>query len=150
MISVVQRVSHAQVTVDSAQVGAIERGLLVLLGVAKGDTTVDAEWIARKLVALRIFPDDMGKMNLDVRQVTGSILLVSQFTLLADLSRGNRPGFEGAELPENAQALYQEVSRALALAGVPVAHGRFGQSMQVTLCNDGPVTILVDSRKGRE
>ncbi|MSR28054.1 MAG: D-tyrosyl-tRNA(Tyr) deacylase [Phycisphaerales bacterium] len=145
MIAVVQRVAHAKVTVGTETVGAIDGGLLVLLGVAKGDDATAVEWMARKIAALRIFEDQQGKMNLDVRQIGGSILLVSQFTLLGDTNRGNRPGFAGAEEPSLAATRCDEVANAIAAQGVPVSQGRFGQSMRVELLNDGPVTIVLDS-----
>lgn len=145
MIAVVQRVANASVDVAGERIGEIGCGLLVLLGVAKGDGLDAAEWIARKIVTLRVFADGDGKMNLDVRQCGGAVLLVSQFTLLADTSRGNRPGFERAEAPAAAEKLCEQVAVALAGYGVPVARGRFGASMEVRLLNDGPVTIVLDS-----
>lgn len=147
MRAVIQRVAQARVEVDSLEVGAIDRGMLVLLGIAKGDSDNDVQWMARKLAALRIFTDDSGRMNLDIRQVGGAVLLVSQFTLLADLSRGNRPGFDAAELPQLAKDRVEEVATALHAAGISVAQGRFAADMQVSLVNDGPVTILLDSKR---
>jgi len=146
MIAVVQRAAEASVRVNGEVVGAIGPGLLVLLGVARGDSERDTEWIARKLAALRIFSDADGRMNLSVTDVSGGILLISQFTLLGDASRGNRPGFSRAEDPTAARVLYERVCGLLEAGGLPVARGRFGESMQVALVNDGPVTILLDSR----
>ncbi len=146
MIAVLQRVSRAQVTVEGRVVGAIERGLVVLLGVATGDDGQDVDWMARKIASLRVFQDAAGKMNFDIRQINGSILLVSQFTLLADLSGGNRPSFTLAEEPSLARRRIEEVATHLKTSGIAVAQGEFGTSMLVTLDNDGPVTILLDSR----
>ncbi len=147
MIAVIQRVTRARVTVEGAEVGAIEGGLLVLLGVARGDPDESVAWMAKKLAALRIFADADGRMNLDVRQVQGAILLVSQFTLLGDASQGNRPGFTDAEAPTIAARRCDEVAAAISAQGVRVARGRFGASMQVELLNDGPVTIILDSSR---
>lgn len=147
MRAVVQRVARAKVEVDEASVGSIERGLLVLVGVAEGDTEADLEWLARKLVALRIFPDESGKMNLSVADVSGSVLLVSQFTLCADVGKGTRPSFGKAMAPEQAQAMFERLVAKVAEA-VPVATGRFGAHMMVELVNDGPVTLWLDSRRG--
>ncbi len=148
MRTVVQRVSRAEVRVEGVSVGRIERGLLLLVGVAKGDTETDADATVRKLVALRCFP---GRTPLDqtLAQVGGSCLVVSQFTLLADLAHGNRPGFDAAEAPARAEALYLRVAEGLRAAGLPVATGRFGATMEVDLVNDGPVTLLIDVRDGR-
>jgi D-tyrosyl-tRNA(Tyr) deacylase len=142
---VIQRVSQAQVIVGQEVVGQIGQGLLVLLGVAVGDTTADAEWLANKLVGLRLFADDYGRMNLSVEEVNGSILVVSQFTLLGDCQKGRRPSFIGAAPPVVAEALYKEFILALRRRGLPVAAGRFGAMMQVKLINDGPVTLILDS-----
>jgi D-tyrosyl-tRNA(Tyr) deacylase len=147
MRAVVQRVSRAQVRVDGASTGAVERGLLVLLGVARGDGPDDARAMADKLAALRIFEDPDGKMNLSVAEVGGGLLVVSQFTLLGDARKGNRPGFTEAAPPEEANALYQSVCDQLRAKGLPVAQGVFRAHMEVELVNDGPVTILLDSRK---
>jgi len=146
MIAVVQRAAEASVKVNGEVVGSIGRGLLVLLGVARGDSQRDAEWIARKLAALRVFSDADGKMNLSVADVSGGVLLISQFTLLGDASKGNRPGFSRAEDPAAARVLYERVCGLVETGGLPVARGRFGESMQVALVNDGPVTILLDSK----
>jgi len=142
---VVQRVREASVTVDGAVVGRIGQGLLVLVGCAAGDDAALATRLAGKVARLRIFADAAGKMNLDVTAVGGAVLAVSQFTLLADVSRGNRPGFEAAMRPEAARPLFdhfvQELQKAL---GQTVPTGRFGADMQVALVNDGPVTIIYD------
>lgn len=147
MRAVLQRVSRASVAVEGRIVGQIGIGWLVLLGVAKGDVDSDADWIAEKVANLRAFADDQGKMNKSVGEAGGSILVVSQFTLLADCRKGRRPGFDGAAAPEEADRLYQQVSDALRRAGLEVANGVFRADMKVELLNDGPVTFLLDSRK---
>jgi D-tyrosyl-tRNA(Tyr) deacylase len=144
MKAVIQRVRRAGVTVDGAVVGAIEGGLLVLLGIAHGDTDETARTLAAKIARLRIMRDDAGKMNLSVRDVGGGVLAVSQFTLLADTRKGNRPSFVGAAPPEEAQRLYDVFSDALAAEGLPVEKGIFGAMMDVELVNDGPVTIVME------
>ncbi|HZZ86259.1 MAG TPA: D-aminoacyl-tRNA deacylase [Anaeromyxobacteraceae bacterium] len=144
---VVQRVSRAEVRVAGEVVGRIERGLLVLLGVAAGDVEEDARFLADKLAALRIFEDDAGKMNRSVADVGGGLLVVSQFTLLGDARKGNRPGFSAAAPPDEANALYEKVCTLLRERGLAVAQGVFRADMQVELVNDGPVTILLDSAK---
>lgn len=144
MRAVVQRVSSARVEVDGSAAAAIERGLLVLLGVARDDGVGEAEWMANKLVGLRIFEDGEGKLNLSVQDVGGSILLVSQFTLLGDCRKGRRPSFTGAAPPEDANRLYEEVARRLREGGVSVATGVFRARMAVHLVNDGPVTLILD------
>jgi D-tyrosyl-tRNA(Tyr) deacylase len=141
----VQRVSQASVTVDGQIVGQIERGLLVLLGVAGGDTDDDARQLAAKIAGLRIFEDDEGKMNRALAEVGGAILVVSQFTLLGDCRKGRRPNFTAAAGPELAEQLYEVFVAAVQSEGVPVATGRFRQHMQVALVNDGPVTLLLDT-----
>jgi D-tyrosyl-tRNA(Tyr) deacylase len=141
---VVQRVSEAEVRVDGETVGRIGAGMLVLVGAEKGDGDAAAEEAARKVAGLRIFNDENGKMNLDLAAVHGSVLVVSQFTLGADLSRGRRPGFERALAGEEARPLYEKFVRALASRGVPVATGRFGAMMQVSLVNDGPATFILE------
>jgi D-aminoacyl-tRNA deacylase len=141
---VVQRVSSAEVEVDGEVVGSIRKGLLVLVGVGPDDIYKTAAAAARKLAALRIFSDDAGKMNLSVQDSGGSALVVSQFTLLGETSRGNRPSFVGAAAPEIAEPLVEALVRELKLAGVPVAQGRFGAHMRVSLTNDGPVTLVMD------
>jgi D-tyrosyl-tRNA(Tyr) deacylase len=145
MRAVVQRVSRASVRIGGEVVGAIERGLLVLLGVAPDDTPVQAEWLADKIVGLRLFADEADKMNLGVTDVHGSVLVVSQFTLYGDCRKGRRPSFIGAAPPEIAIPLYEAFVNAVRALGVPVATGRFGAMMQVELINDGPVTLILDS-----
>ncbi|MHC1785908.1 MAG: D-aminoacyl-tRNA deacylase [Christensenellales bacterium] len=147
MRAVVQRVSEARVTVDGEPVAAIGRGLLVLVGVEAGDGEADARYLADKLSKLRVFEDEAGKMNLSLLDVSGQALLVSQFTLLGDARGQNRPGFTAAEEPLRAQALYELCCGRLADQGVPVQRGRFRSHMAVSLVNDGPVTLLLDSRK---
>ena len=142
----VQRVARAAVRVDRQVVGEVGHGLLVLLGVAGGDSDDDARWMADKLAQLRIFEDDAGKMNRSVQDVGGSILLDSQFTLLGDTRKGNRPSFVGAAPPEQASALYETVAALLRARGLPVAQGVFRAHMEVESVNDGPVTLLLDSR----
>ncbi len=146
MKALLQRVSEASVAVEGQVVGAIERGLLVLLCAVQGDGEAEVDYLARKTANLRIFEDDAGKMNRSVLDVGGGALVVSQFTLAADVSRGNRPGFSGAAAPDLAEALYSYFCRQLAAHGVPVAMGRFAAHMAVSLVNDGPVTIWIDSR----
>ena len=147
MRSVVQRVTSARVTVDGRVTGEIAVGLLVLLGVEQGDQLPDVQYIAAKIRDLRIFPDAAGKMNLSVLDVKGSVLVVSQFTLSGDARNGRRPSFASAAPPEIARALYEAVVRELTDSGLHVATGEFQAMMQVALVNDGPVTILLDSRK---
>ena len=147
MRAVIQRVSRASVVVEDAVVGRIGRGLLVLVGVGKDDTEADAQYVADKTATLRIFADTHGKMNLDVGDAEGSVLVVSQFTLLGDTQRGRRPGFDRAAPPDEARRLYETVVTLLKARGLAVETGRFGMSMAVELVNDGPVTILVDSRQ---
>jgi D-aminoacyl-tRNA deacylase len=149
MRAVVQRVTRASVTVEGRVTGAIERGLLVLLGAGAGDTQADLQYIVDKTVHLRIFADDAGKMNRSVLDVQGGVLVVSQFTLYGDARQGRRPAFTGALEPVAAKALYEQSLVLLAGAGVQhVAAGVFAADMAVDLVNDGPVTILLDSRKG--
>ena len=145
MRAVVQRVSRARVDVNGDTVGAIERGLLVLLGVQAPDTERDADYLAAKIASLRIFNDAQGKMNLDVREVQGGVLVVSQFTLYGDARKGRRPSFIRAAPPQQAEHLYEYFLEAAARHAMPVAHGVFGAHMQVHLVNDGPVTLLLDS-----
>jgi len=147
MRAVLQRVSSASVTVNNEVVGAIEQGILVLLGVAQGDTDLDAKFLARKTAELRIFEDEQGKMNLSVEEINGGVLVVSQFTLLADCRKGRRPGFSAAGAPDEANRLYQVYAAALRERGLPVATGIFQAEMQVALVNDGPVTFLLDTQK---
>lgn len=147
MRSVVQRVGRASVTVQGETVGSIGRGLLVLLGVEEGDTEKDALYMADKIAKLRIFEDEQAKMNLSVSQVGGEVLLVSQFTLLGDARGQNRPGFTRAASPDEADRLYHAVCERICQSGLRVETGRFRTHMAVELLNDGPVTILLDSRK---
>ena len=144
---VVQRVTSAKVTVDDRVTGEIERGLLVLLGVEQNDGPADVQYIATKIRDLRIFPDDAGKMNLSVLDRQGAVLVVSQFTLSGDARNGRRPSFASAAPPQIARALYEDVVRELKASGLRVETGEFQAMMQVALVNDGPVTILLDSRK---
>jgi D-tyrosyl-tRNA(Tyr) deacylase len=147
MRAVVQRVSRAKVTVEGEVTGEIKKGLLVLLGVAEGDTADDAVMLADKLVGLRIFEDDEGKMNLALPEIGGAMLVVSQFTLLGDCRKGRRPSFIAAARPEIAEALYRTLVAEVQGRGITVATGRFQTHMDVELINDGPVTLLLDSRK---
>lgn len=145
MRAVVQRVSSARVEVDGSVCAGIERGLLVLLGVARDDGAGAAEWMANKLVGLRIFEDHEGKLNLSVQDVGGSILLVSQFTLVGDCRKGRRPSFSQAAPPEDAGRLYEDVAQRLREGGVSVATGVFRARMALHLVNDGPVTLILDT-----
>jgi D-tyrosyl-tRNA(Tyr) deacylase len=147
MRAVVQRVSRAKVTVAGEVSGEIGTGLLVLLGVADDDASPDAEFLADKLVGLRIFPDDEGKMNRSLADIAGAMLVVSQFTLLGDCRKGKRPSFIKAARPEAAVGLYNMFVAEVRGRGITVATGRFQEHMDVELVNDGPVTLLVDSRK---
>jgi D-tyrosyl-tRNA(Tyr) deacylase len=147
MRAVVQRVSEAQVRVGAEIVGRIGAGLLVLVGVRHDDTPADAGYMADKIVHLRIFEDDAGKLNLSLLDTQGAALIVSQFTLYGDARRGRRPSFTDAAGGEAARALYEAVCTQVATAGIPVAQGAFGAEMKVTLTNDGPVTLLLDSRR---
>ncbi len=147
MRAVVQRVSEAAVRVDARVVGAIGSGLLVLLGVGRGDGTADAEQLAERIVNLRIFPDAAGAMNLSVLDVGGAILAVSQFTLYGDARKGRRPSYVDAAPPETARPLYEHFVARVRAAGPAVAEGVFRATMDVSLVNAGPVTLLLDSRK---
>jgi D-tyrosyl-tRNA(Tyr) deacylase len=150
MRAVLQRVSSASVAVDGETVGAVERGLVVLLGAEEADTAEDVEWLAAKIVSLRIFADDAGAMNRSVLEIGGNVLLVSQFTLFASTKKGTRPSWHRAARPELAAPLCDAMARRLGeLLGRPVATGRFGAMMDVALVNDGPVTLLLDT-KARE
>ena len=146
MRAVVQRVRHARVVVGGEVVGAIGPGLLILLGIAPTDTAEHARWLAGKVVGLRIFSDPDGKMDLGVQDVGGAVLVVSQFTLYGDCRKGRRPSFLDAALPEQAVPLYEAFVAALRAEGVRVETGRFGAMMQVELVNDGPVTLIIDSK----
>lgn len=145
---VLQRVREASVTIEGRVTGAIGVGFLLLVGFAPGDTTAEAEWLADKVMGLRLFPDDDGKMNRDLAAVGGALLVVSQFTLYGDASRGRRPSFIGAARPEEAIPLYEAFVAALRRAGFEVATGEFGAEMQVSLVNDGPVTLLLERTSG--
>jgi D-tyrosyl-tRNA(Tyr) deacylase len=149
MRAVIQRASKAGVTVDGEATGAIGTGLVVLAGVAADDTERDAEVLAAKIVGLRIFPDDDQKMNRSIVDVGGSVLLVSQFTLLADVRKGRRPAFTAAAPPDVAARLLGVLAAAIEAEGVEVQHGRFGAMMEVSLVNDGPVTIVIDVEDGK-
>ncbi len=147
MRAVLQRVRRAAVVIDGETVAAIEGGLLVLLGVATTDTAADVQWLAEKTAHLRIFNDEAGKMNRSVADVGGSLLVVSQFTLHGDCRKGRRPSFLDAAPPEIAVPLYEAFVNALRAIGLPVQTGRFGAMMQVELLNDGPVTLILDTRE---
>jgi D-aminoacyl-tRNA deacylase len=145
MIALIQRVTRAEVTVDSQPVGTISRGILALVGVRRGDTTASADRLLERVLTYRIFPDEQGKMNLSLRDIQGELLLVSQFTLAADTQKGTRAGFSTAAAPEDARRLFDHfLDRARAVHG-PVASGVFGANMQVSLVNDGPVTFWLET-----
>jgi len=147
MRAVIQRVSEAKVTIAGAIKGAIGKGLLILLAVEEADSDEDIEWLSGKIVRLRIFDDEAGVMNLSVQEVQGDILLVSQFTLFASTRKGNRPSYSRSARPEFAIPLYEKFIQRLQLDfGKPIQTGEFGAQMLVTLINDGPVTIIIDSR----
>ncbi len=148
MRAVVQRVSRAKVTVNDFITGEIGLGLLVLLGVGHGDTEADATYLAEKIAGLRIFEDDDGKMNRSALDVGGSVLAVSQFTLYGDVRKGKRPSFDDAAPPDHARQLYEFFVQRIQVVGLRCETGRFQETMQVELVNEGPVTILLDSRKG--
>lgn len=147
MRAVLQRVRSASVAVDAETISSIAQGLVVLLGVAKGDSEADVTSMADKIPHLRIFPDEAGKMNRSIVETKGALLIVSQFTLLGDTHRGRRPGFDAAAPPETARQLYESVTQAIRERGVPVHTGKFGANMVVTLENDGPVTFILDSHR---
>ncbi|HUT31582.1 MAG TPA: D-aminoacyl-tRNA deacylase [Sedimentisphaerales bacterium] len=147
MRAVIQRVLQAKVEVESRPVGKIDKGLLVYLGVGKGDTDNDAQFMAEKLVNLRIFADEAGKMNVSIQDIGGSILLVSNFTLHGDCRKGRRPGFDAAAEPALANQLYEKVGELISQQGVTVEKGVFGEYMHVESINDGPVTFLLDSSR---
>jgi D-tyrosyl-tRNA(Tyr) deacylase len=146
MLACIQRVSRAQVAVGGEVCGRIGPGLLVLVGVGRGDSEADARQLAEKIAGLRVFEDEQGKMNRSLVETGGAMLVVSQFTLLGDCRKGRRPSFDAAAPPELAERLYEVFLEAAAAAGIEVASGRFRQHMQVELVNDGPVTLLVESR----
>lgn len=142
---VIQRVSMAKVTMENSILGEIQKGLLILVGITTGDTDEKAAWLAEKAASLRIFPDSNGKMNLDVVEAKGEILVVSQFTLYGDCSKGRRPSFINAARPEIAEPLYEHFIQKLKLLGIRTHTGKFGVDMKVELVNDGPVTLVVDA-----
>jgi len=142
---VLQRVLRSTVEVTNETVGQIPEGLLLFLGIAKGDTEQDADRLAQKVLDLRIFPDEFGKMNLSVKDADGSILVVSQFTLYGDCKKGTRPSFAGAAPPEEAERLYEYFTRKIRESDLHVETGSFGEKMDVYLVNDGPVTLILDS-----
>lgn len=148
MRAVVQRVSQGSVMVAGEVVGAVGKGYVILLGVAKEDTEADADYVADKVAGLRVFEDEQGKMNLSIQDVGGGVLAISQFTLYGDVRRGRRPGFDRAGRPEQAEPLYERFVARLREQGLRVETGRFQTHMAVSLTNDGPVTILIDSDKG--
>lgn len=147
MRAVIQRVSQASVTINNETVGAIEQGFMILLGIHEEDTLEDVAYLVRKITKLRVFEDSEGKMNLDISAVNGAILSISQFTLHADTKKGNRPSFIKAGRPEMAIPLYDAFNQALQSEGLLVATGEFGANMQIALINDGPVTIIIDSKE---
>ncbi|QMW03718.1 D-aminoacyl-tRNA deacylase [Spirosoma foliorum] len=147
MIAVIQRVSNASVSIDNQIKGQIETGFLILLGITHTDSSEDVEWLSRKIIGMRIFSDNDGKMNLDLMAVNGNILLISQFTLHANTKKGNRPSFIEAARPEIAIPLYEAmIAQLTADLGKPIQTGEFGADMKVSLLNDGPVTIIIDSK----
>lgn len=145
MRAVVQRVTNSDVKVEGQVLGAIDTGLMVLLGVGPDDGEKEIEWLAKKIVKLRIFPDDEGRMNKSLIDAGGSCLIISQFTLMGDCRKGNRPSFIHAAKPEIAEPLYERFIEAVAAHGVPVQSGKFGGYMMVSLINDGPVTLIIDT-----
>lgn len=147
MRAVIQRVNNASVSVDGEMVGSIQKGLLIFLGIGSGDTQKDLEYIADKTVGLRIFSDADDKMNLSVTDIDGEILIVSQFTLYGDCRKGRRPNFTASMPPKEAERMYEAFIDNIKNRGINVASGVFGADMQVTISNDGPVTILLDSSK---
>ena len=143
---VVQRVKETTLSVDGKLISEIKKGLAIYVGIAVGDSEKDIDYFAEKVVKLRVFEDENGKMNLSVTDIGGEILAISQFTLLADVSHGNRPGFSGAERPERANELYERFCNKVASLGVPCKRGVFGADMKIAQLNDGPVTIIYDNK----
>ncbi len=143
--ALIQRVSMAKVTVDNQILGQIQNGLLILLGITHGDTEEKAAWLAEKAASLRVFPDANGKMNLDLVESGGAILVISQFTVYGDCTKGRRPSFINAARPEVAEPLYEHFIRKLRLLGITTHTGKFGVDMKVELVNDGPVTLIADA-----
>lgn len=150
MIALIQRVNSASVSINLPEgvvpFSSINKGMLVFLGIEKGDSEADIDYLIKKITQLRIFEDERGRLNYSIKEVEGEILVVSQFTLLGDCRKGNRPSFERAEGPERAKELFEKFIERLKLSGIPVASGIFGASMKVSLINEGPVTIIIDSR----
>jgi len=144
--AVIQRVSKAAVSIDEQEVGRIDHGLLILLGVHETDTQTDVDYLIKKIAQMRIFEDEQGKMNLSIEDVKGALLSISQFTLFADTKKGNRPSFIAAARPETAIPLYEAFNDGLRQRGITVETGEFGADMAVSLVNDGPVTIIIDSQ----
>ncbi|MEA3488969.1 MAG: D-aminoacyl-tRNA deacylase [Candidatus Omnitrophota bacterium] len=146
---VLQRVNEASVVVEGTEISAIERGFLLLVGVGKGDTRETAAAMAAKISKLRVFQDENGKMNLDLKQVRGEVLSVPQFTLLGNTGKGNRPGFDAAAAPQEAKILWKKFNEDIRSTGIPVKEGEFSACMEVKLVNDGPVTFVMDSEQVR-
>lgn len=147
MKALIQRVSKASVEIDGRTISAIERGLLIFLGIEKGDATRELDYIVKKISSLRIFEDSLGKMNLSVRDINGEALVISQFTLAADCKKGNRPSFDNAEEPARAEEMYLRFIEELKRTGIKTASGDFAAYMQVHINNDGPVTIMLETEK---
>lgn len=145
MRALIQRVTQATVTVDQEIVGTCRRGFLVLLGVGPNDSETEAQWLAKKVASLRVFPDDDGKMGHSIADISGSCLVISQFTLYGDCRKGRRPSFVGAAHPDLAKSLYEHFVELLSQQGIPVETGIFAADMQVSLTNDGPVTLMIDT-----
>ncbi len=143
---ILQRVAHSSVSVEGQEIARIGRGLMILFGAEKEDGEESLKWLAEKTLNLRIFPDDDGKMNLSVQDIGGELLVVSQFTLAGDCSKGRRPGFDKAALPDEAERLYRQFVEAVGRTGLTVREGRFGADMRVELLNDGPVTFILEKR----
>lgn len=147
MKAVIQRVSEANVKINGEVHGQIDTGFLILLGIAEEDTEEDVDWLCKKISGLRVFSDEEGKMNLDIKDINGAFLVISQFTLHAKTKKGNRPSFIHAAKPDIAIPLYENFKKRLAVtSGLTVESGEFGADMKVTLCNDGPVTIIIDTK----